>query len=197
MPTVISKRLRFEVLRRDGHRCWYCGISASETDLVIDHVIPVALGGRTEPENLVAACRACNSGKSSVMPNDPYVAFVKEDTQRWATARQMAYDALLAEEQEVEDTIDYFAEVWNGWGYDCAKCDKRHTIPLPDDWRDSIRTLIGRGLTDVDFDRFIPIAMRKPKLQRENRFPYFCGCCWNRLDEIERRAEALIQEREC
>ena len=167
MPSVVSKRLRFEVLRRDGHRCWYCGIDASETNLVIDHVIPLSLGGRTVPENLVAACRPCNSGKSSVLLNDRTVAAVRDDAHRWAAARQLAYEELLAEEQEVEDDIDYFAEIWNGWGYNCTRCDQRHQIPLPDGWRDSIRTMIGRGLTDIDFERFIPITMRTEALVQD------------------------------
>lgn len=39
----VSKRLRFEVLRRDNHTCRYCGSSAPEVKLTIDHVVPVAL----------------------------------------------------------------------------------------------------------------------------------------------------------
>lgn len=32
--------------------------------MVIDHIVPVAAGGQTVPENLVAACIPCNAGKS-------------------------------------------------------------------------------------------------------------------------------------
>jgi len=45
---AISKRTRFEVLRRDGFRCYYCGTRGNETTgggLTIDHVVAVALGG--------------------------------------------------------------------------------------------------------------------------------------------------------
>lgn len=58
--------MRFEVLKRDGFKCRYCGNSAQESVLHVDHVVPVAKGGPTVPENLVAACRDCNGGKSSV-----------------------------------------------------------------------------------------------------------------------------------
>ncbi len=47
------------VLRRDAHRCAYCGRSAS----TIDHIIPRSRGGVDSWENLVAACHGCNSAK--------------------------------------------------------------------------------------------------------------------------------------
>lgn len=40
--------LRFQVLARDGHRCKYCGVPASEAKLAIDHVHPFSKGGKTE-----------------------------------------------------------------------------------------------------------------------------------------------------
>lgn len=49
------------VLRRDGHRCAYCGRSAA----TIDHVQPRSRGGRDTWENLVAACLKCNNKKSN------------------------------------------------------------------------------------------------------------------------------------
>ena len=48
------------VLRRDSHRCAYCGRSAN----TIDHVQPRSRGGRDTWENLVAACLKCNNKKS-------------------------------------------------------------------------------------------------------------------------------------
>lgn len=38
---AVSKRIRFEVLRRDGYKCHYC--HSQEKKLTIDHVIPQAL----------------------------------------------------------------------------------------------------------------------------------------------------------
>jgi hypothetical protein len=60
---AISKRLRFEVLRRDGFRCVYC--HRSDVILTVDHVTPKALGGTDDPSNLVTCCDDCNTGKSS------------------------------------------------------------------------------------------------------------------------------------
>lgn len=64
--TGLSPRLRFEVFKRDGFRCVYCGATPVESPLHIDHVKAVADGGGDDPTNLVTACQACNGGKSNV-----------------------------------------------------------------------------------------------------------------------------------
>lgn len=62
----IPSQLRFRVLQRDGFRCTYCGRSARDGAVLhVDHVVPVAGGGQTTEDNLVAACDACNLGKSA------------------------------------------------------------------------------------------------------------------------------------
>lgn len=61
----ISKSLRFVVLRRDDFSCTYCGRRPPEVILHIDHVIPWSKGGRTDIENLRAACADCNIGKGA------------------------------------------------------------------------------------------------------------------------------------
>jgi hypothetical protein len=60
----ISKKLRFEILKRDKFTCCYCGRKAPDVQLHIDHVVPVAKGGGNDPLNLIAACADCNGGKS-------------------------------------------------------------------------------------------------------------------------------------
>lgn len=86
----VSKRLRFEIFRRDNHACRYCGATASDTKLTIDHVTPTALGGTDGPGNLVTACTDCNSGKSATLPNPQLVADVQQDALRWDLARKAA-----------------------------------------------------------------------------------------------------------
>lgn len=55
------RELAASILRRDEHRCHWCGDAADTAD----HVIPKALGGTDEPSNLVAACRRCNYGRTA------------------------------------------------------------------------------------------------------------------------------------
>ena len=66
----ISKGLRFEVFKRDSFRCQYCGRSAPDVILEIDHILPVSQGGKNELLNLVTSCRDCNRGKSNKLLSD-------------------------------------------------------------------------------------------------------------------------------
>jgi 5-methylcytosine-specific restriction endonuclease McrA len=54
-----------KILERDLYRCQYCGLDGManfENSLVmtVDFVLPRARKGGKKPDNLVAACRACN-----------------------------------------------------------------------------------------------------------------------------------------
>jgi len=60
----LSKKIRFEVFKRDSFTCQYCGSKAPDVILEIDHIKPVAKGGKNEIINLVTSCFDCNRGKS-------------------------------------------------------------------------------------------------------------------------------------
>lgn len=57
---------RRTVFARDSHRCQYCG-SAAES---IDHVVPRSRGGLHVWDNVVAACRRCNTRKEDRLPHE-------------------------------------------------------------------------------------------------------------------------------
>ena len=57
------KKIRLQVLRRDGYTCTYCGDVANE----VDHIIPKVRGGEDTLENLTSACRQCNLLKLSLI----------------------------------------------------------------------------------------------------------------------------------
>jgi 5-methylcytosine-specific restriction endonuclease McrA len=54
------------VLRRDAHRCAYCGRAAS----TIDHIVPRSRGGSDTWSNLVACCLRCNGVKGDRTPDE-------------------------------------------------------------------------------------------------------------------------------
>lgn len=61
----LGRKARFAALAASGFRCRYCGASADEARLEVDHVVPVSRGGTNDLGNLVAACSRCNGGKSA------------------------------------------------------------------------------------------------------------------------------------
>lgn len=187
---AVSRRLRFEILRRDDHTCRYCGKRAPSSELTVDHVVPVALGGRDDPENLVTACRDCNMGKASIAPGSPLVAQVQEDSLRWARAIETAATFRRADREVVEAALDRFDWMWVDWkvgGPEGAE------IPRQTDWRESIERFLGAGLDVDEMVRLIGVAMRKPTVNHEDRWTYFCGCCWRAIDDLQAAAKSIIQ----
>ena len=65
----ISSKIRFEVFKRDSFTCQYCGRSAPNVVLEVDHITPVNGGGGNEMANLITACHDCNRGKGAIPLN--------------------------------------------------------------------------------------------------------------------------------
>lgn len=48
--------------------CAYCGQAVPPGELTMDHVVPVARGGRSQKGNVVPACKECNKRKKLLTP---------------------------------------------------------------------------------------------------------------------------------
>ncbi len=59
---------RRNIFTRDNFRCMYCGTKAK--DLELEHIVPKSRGGPSSWDNLVAACRGCNSRKDNRTPEE-------------------------------------------------------------------------------------------------------------------------------
>lgn len=69
---------RFNLFLRDSFKCVYC---SSPDELTFDHVIPRRLGGRTQWDNIVAACSKCNLKKGGRRPEEAGLTLVRKPTQ--------------------------------------------------------------------------------------------------------------------
>ena len=61
--------------------CYYCGVQVKPGELTMDHVVPLARGGRSTKDNLVACCKECNTKKRTMLPLewDEYMARFKKE----------------------------------------------------------------------------------------------------------------------
>ena len=48
--------------------CHYCGCSKAPKDLTMDHIVPIARGGRSTRGNVAPACKECNNNKKQLLP---------------------------------------------------------------------------------------------------------------------------------
>jgi 5-methylcytosine-specific restriction endonuclease McrA len=63
--------------------CHYCGRTTPARELTMDHVVPLARGGRSTKGNLVPACKACNNKKKNLLPMEweAYIDGYKKEAQ--------------------------------------------------------------------------------------------------------------------
>lgn len=184
----VSKRLRYEVLRRDNHQCRYCGRSAPEVPLTIDHVTPVALGGRDEASNLVTACTECNSGKAASSPDAPLVDDVAQDAFRWARAQQTAAAQMLAQREQQNLLRQPFVEKWECWTENATN----EPVELPPEWTFSINNFIAAGLPMPVLLDCVDIAMTAKNVRASNKFRYMCGVAWKRVAELQEATREIV-----
>lgn len=184
---AVSKRLRFEIFRRDNNTCQYCGAKAPDVELVPDHVVPVALGGKDEPSNLVTACDPCNSGKSATPPDAARVAKVSDDALRWAQAIKAASADMLANLAARDTARAAFDEKWTGWSG-----GKRDALPRPVGWKQSIDSLIAAGLPLPVLLDCMDIAMSTRKIKADDVFRYMCGIAWKEVTKLQEAARGLV-----
>lgn len=52
-------------LKYDGH-CAYCGCVLKINNMTVDHLVPKSKGGRSDINNLLPTCRACNQKKGNL-----------------------------------------------------------------------------------------------------------------------------------
>lgn len=48
--------------------CYYCGQQTGPDELTMDHIVPLARGGRSSKDNLVTSCKECNNKKKTLLP---------------------------------------------------------------------------------------------------------------------------------
>lgn len=175
----LSKTVRFEVFKRDGFACVYCGATPPGALLECDHAHPVAKGGTNDIGNLVTACFDCNRGKGArsltavipqSMPDRAAEVLERE-------AQIVGYQAVMKQrrmriENDVRDVIDAFLQEYPYQGDGIPKRDAQ-----------SIARFIDKLGLDVCLDA-VGRAGAKCRTYYSG-FKYFCGICWSKVRDLE------------
>lgn len=169
----MSKKLRFDVFKRDMFACVYCGAHPSETVMLeVDHVHPVAEGGTNEIDNLVTACFSCNRGKGAValtvVPQS--LADKAAETQEREAQIRAYYEILQAKKDRKDDEIWSIADILMSRFGDDSITRSRLA---------SIRMFLER-LNYFEVQEAMEIATDK-KYSKTAAFSYFCGICWQKI----------------
>lgn len=188
---AVTKRTRYEVLKRDNHTCRYCGASAPDATLTVDHVTPVALGGSDDPGNLVAACRNCNAGKSSTSPDAELVENVSQRAIEWAAAIAEYNQIQMADRKKRNAYVRRFEKAWDRWHY--GPKNDRKPLPKPGDWKATIWQFYGLGLPINELEDAVEIAGGNQMVDIDRVFRYMCGVIWNKVKAMQDGAKAILE----
>lgn len=93
---TITKKVRFEVFKRDNFTCQYCGSAAPDVVLHLDHIEPVAKGGDNEVLNLITSCVNCNAGKSDRRLDDQSIVAKQRQQLAELSERREQIEMMLA-----------------------------------------------------------------------------------------------------
>ena len=66
---------------RDQYICQYCGETVPKRKATIDHVIPVAKGGKNKWDNTVCSCFDCNNKKEDFLPSEVGMSLLRQPYQ--------------------------------------------------------------------------------------------------------------------
>jgi len=119
---AISKRVRFEVFKRDSFTCQYCGKCAPDVILELDHIVPLAEGGDNEITNLVTSCHDCNAGKGARPLDDDSVIAKQREQLKQLSERREQLEMMLEWRQELSDQTDFELD---------SVCDYWHKLADP------------------------------------------------------------------
>lgn len=163
----VSTRTRFNVFKRDGFRCQYCGAHPPSAILHCDHIKPVADGGTNDMENLVTACSNCNLGKAAVSL-DVIPESLADRAKRIAEAEAQIKgyaEAVAAQRERIED------EAW-------VVIDSLFGVnELRRDWYVSIKRFVEMIGLHSCLEAVDAAAIKRLSTD-DATFRYFCGACW-------------------
>jgi hypothetical protein len=114
---AIGKTLRFEVFKRDGFACQYCGKRPPDTILEVDHIDPRANGGTDIEINLITSCFDCNRGKAARKLGDvhprPDADLAYLEVQQEVAEAKRYLEASKIREQAVDIVRERLIEIWS------------------------------------------------------------------------------------
>lgn len=181
----ISKKIRFEVFKRDGFKCQYCGQNPPIVTLEVDHINPVSKGGEDDINNLITSCFDCNRGKSNIeLKRIPNSLQDNKEILEERESQYLQYNKLLAKinkriDKEVLQVVKIFEF------YFPKKTLSSQFINV------SLKPFIQK-INGFEVAAAMEKACRKFQNERrknlgggcfiepeEAALKYFCGICWN------------------
>lgn len=170
----VSKKLRFEVFKRDGFVCAYCGAAPPAVVLEVDHIDPVSKGGGNDINNLITSCFDCNRGKKHIpldkIPSkiNDNVDVLKEKETQLKEYRKFISVIKRRRTRDINKVLSIFENCYPG----TTATDKFK------------KNSIGKFIDTLPLDQVeeaMEIATNYIDDRADNCLKYFCGICWKKI----------------
>jgi len=173
---AISKKTRFEIFKRDGFACQYCGKKPPDTLLECDHIQPLFEGGSDDYSNLITSCFECNRGKSC-LPLGVSDCERVQQLQLETIAQLAAFNELLINADKARDRhVKWLSKkIASNLGWKRLAKDEENSL-----------SRFARSLT---YDRIVnaseKTATKKHGADPASAWRYFCGVCWGMIKDAK------------
>ena len=171
---AVSTKTRFEVFKRDGFMCQYCGATPPRVVLHCDHIVAASKGGPRDMDNLITSCSECNMGKGARdLTAIPQSLKDKSEETAEREAQVIGYYKIMEKKRRRIER-----ECWQVIacleGKPQESYDKRAfgsirkfltLLPLPS-------VLEAADIANMKYSGF-------------RAFRYFCGICWRRINPVD------------
>lgn len=171
----LSKKIRFDVFKRDGFKCAYCGQTPPLVTLEVDHINPKSTGGQDDINNLITACFDCNRGKR----DDPLgkiplrleenLEILKEKEAQLAAYNKVMKSIKNRIDKNAKEVESVFSEHFSDRGFTTPFCR-------------SVKTFL-KSLPLETVKEAMEIACSTLHSNPTNALKYFCGICWKKIRE--------------
>ena len=174
----ISKKIRFEIFKRDGFKCAYCGKAPPAVTLELDHIEPKAKGGKDDINNYLTACFDCNRGKRDILLEkipaklQENLEVLKEKEEQLSEYRKFVAKIDRRVLKDISEVNAIYSEQYPGWEFS----DQFNNVSLR-----RFLQLLPKHLVIES----LRISLSKWPESKDKVIPYFCGVCWNKIRGTE------------
>jgi hypothetical protein len=171
---AINKKIRFEVFKRDGFKCAYCGNCPPKVILEVDHIDPKSKGGKDDINNLVTSCFDCNRGKkniplSKIPPKlSENLEVLQEQEEQIKAYRKFIKKIELRIKKDMDSVDSVYQQQYEKWMFS-------------DQFRNgTLKQFISKLPVNEVVDA-LKIAISRFPEDKDRVINYFCGICWNKI----------------
>ena len=170
----VSKKVRFEVFKRDNFQCQYCGNTPPSIILEIDHVLPRSKKGNDSIENLVTSCFDCNRGKSDGLLSTIPIPL------------KQTFDGIKEREEQLKEYNKLLASIRRRQNSDIKRVELVYSSYFPDyvfsdSFKESIRHNFLTKFNVSDLQDMMHLACQKVARNERKALKYFCGILWRKI----------------